>query len=599
MTKKNIVPIDYTSRDFNTIKRDLLTYVKRYYPDTYKDFNEASFGSMMLDTVSYVGDMLSFYLDYNANESFIETALEYDNIVRIAKQMGYKYEEVIQSFGYVDLMVSVPSKALDNEPDLNYVPKMLKGSVFSTMAGNMFTLTEDVDFLNQNTDVIGSILSADGTRSDYFILKAKGRVVSGRSNQTIIDVGAFQRFLRIEIPGDNIGEIIDVFDSEGNHYQEVDYLSQNVVFKPVKNTGSHRASVPHLLKPYPVPRRYIVERERERSFLVFGYGSEADIKKNNIVDPSSVALKMHGKNYVSNDVFDPSKLTSTEKFGVTPVNTSLTVTYRINTFENVNAASKTMRKVIDAKLYFSNESQLDSTILEYINSSVTVDNEEPINGYTAALNTEEIKRKAYDTYALQGRAVTKQDYITATYAMPSKFGSIKRCSVHRDVDDLKRNINLYVISEDSSYKLQKTNSAIKENLKNWLNNVRMISDTLDILDAFVVNIGIDFDIMVEDQSNKYDIIVMCKEKLEEDLLSNNAEIGESFYITDVFKALKDVPGVLDVVDVRLVNKRGSSYSTFEYDISSNMSLDGRSLQIPHNSIWEVKYPNSDIRGKVS
>ena len=189
MTKKNIVPVDYTSRDFPTIKRDLLTYVKRYYPDTYKDFNEASFGSMMLDTVSYVGDMLSFYLDYNANETFLETALEYDNIVKIAKQMGYRYEEIVQSFGYVDLMVSVPSKTLDNQPDLSYVPKMLKGSTFSSLGGNMFTLTEDVDFLNENTDVIGSVLSADGTRSDYFVLKTKGRVVSGRAYQTLIEVG--------------------------------------------------------------------------------------------------------------------------------------------------------------------------------------------------------------------------------------------------------------------------------------------------------------------------------------------------------------------------------------------------------------------------
>jgi hypothetical protein len=598
MAKKNIVPIDYTSRDFNTIKRDLLTYVKRYYPDTYKDFNEASFGSMMLDTVSYVGDMLSFYLDYSANESFLETALEYDNIVKIAKQMGYKYEEVIQSFGYVDLMVSVPSKALDNEPDLNYIPKILKGSTFSTLGGNTFTLTEDVDFLNENTDVIGSILSVDGTRSDFFTLQAKGQVISGQAFQTIISVGDFQRFLKLEIPGDNVGEIISCFDAEGNEFSEVDYLSQNVIFRPIKNTSSNRNVVPHLLKPYPVPRRFIVERERERTFLIFGYGSEADIKKNNIVDPSSVALNMHGKNFVSNNVFDPSKLTSTEKFGVTPVNTTLTINYRVNDFENVNAASRTLRKVIDAKVYFSNQSQLDPEKVDYVRSSVAVDNEEPINGYTSALNTEEIKRKAYDTYALQGRAVTKQDYISAAYAMPSKFGSIKRCSVQRDVDDLKRNINLYIISEDSSGKLQKTNSAIKENLKNWLNNVRMISDTIDILDAFVVNVGIDFDIMVEDESNKYDVLVMCKEKIQEDMLSNYSEIGESLYITDVFKSLKDVPGVLDVIDVRIVNKRGAAYSTFEYDVASNMSLDGRSLEIPYNTVWEVKYPNSDIRGTV-
>ncbi len=598
MVEKKIIPIDYTSRDFNSIKRDLLTYVKRYYPDNYKDYSQASFGSMVLDSVAYVGDMLSFYVDYNANESFIGSALEYDNIVNIARQMGFKYEETIQSYGYIELMVSIPSKTSENAPDLTYIPKLLKGSIFSTTGGTTFTLTQDVDFLDENTDIIGSTLSADGTRAEFYTLKVKGHVVSGQIYTSVVPVGSFRRFLSVEIPGQNIGEIVSVVDSEGHEYQEVDYLSQNTVFKPIKNTGKYKKSVPHILKSFPVPRRFIVERSKGRAQIIFGYGSENDIKKNNVSDPSDVAIKMHGKNHVASNVFDPSKLTSTEKFGVTPVDTNLTIKYRINNVENVNASSNSLTEVIDAKLYFSNERNLTVSKVEAVRQSVAVNNDEPINGFTTSLTTEEIKRKAFDTYAMQGRAVTKQDYVSAVYAMPAKFGSIKRCAIYRDTDDLRRNINLYVISESADLSLERTNSAIKENLRNWLNNVRMITDTIDILDTTIINLGIDYDILVEDETSKYDTLVKCQQKIQEDLLQIYPEIGEPFYLTEVLKSLKDVPGVLDVVDVRLINKTGLNYSEFNYNIEKNMSLDGRKLEIPINCIWEVKFPNSDVRGTL-
>ena len=598
MVEKKIVPIDYTSRDFNSIKTDLLTYVKRYYPETFKDYSQASFGSMVLDTVAYVGDMLSFYVDYNANESFIGSALEYENIINIARQMGFKYEEIVQSHGLVELMVSIPSKTSENAPDLKYIPKLLKGSVFSTTGGVTFTLTEDIDFLDENTDVIGSTLSQDGTRAEFYTLKVKGKVISGQVFTSVVPIGDFERFRSVEIPGQNVGEIVSITDSEGNLYQEVDYLSQNTIFKPVKNTGKYKKSVPHLLKSFPVPRRFITERSRGKTTIIFGYGSESDIKKNHVAEPSDVAVKLHGKNYVASNVFDPSKLTSTEKFGVAPVNTNLTIKYRINNIQNVNASSNTLTQVVDAKLYFSNERELITSKVNAVTDSISINNEEPINGYTTSLTTEEIKRKAYDTYAMQGRAVTKQDYVSAVYAMPGKFGSIKRCAIYRDQDDLRRNINLYVISESSQFSLERTNTAIKQNLRNWLNNVRMITDTIDILDATIINLGIDYDILVENESTKYDTLVKCHEKIKEDLLQIHPEIGEPFYLTEVFKSLKDVPGVLDVIDVRILNKTGLNYSEFSYNIDNNMSLDGRKLEIPPNCIWEIKYPNSDVRGTL-
>ena len=594
---KKVISVDYTSRDFNSIKRDLITYARRYYPDTYQDFNEASFGSLMMDTVAYVGDMLSFYLDYNANESFLETALEHDNVVNLAKDLGFNWSEILQSFSYATFTMLIPSKALDNEPDLRYAGKLNPGTVCVTQGGNAFTLLEAVDFLNENTDVVGAVLSADQTRVEWYSLQAKGLMCSGRTYVSEVEMGEnFTRFSKVEIPGDNIGDIVSIVTSEGHPFQEVDYLSQNTIFKAVKNTGKYSSSVPHLLKSVACPRRFVVERERGKCYAVFGYGSEDDVKKGNIAEPSEVAINLHGKPFESGVTFDPSKLTSTEKFGIAPVNTTLTVTYRVNSFKNVNAAVGTLNKVLDAKTYFVDEASLDPQKIIYIKENLSVVNEEPINGYTRTLTTEEIKRKARDMYAMQGRAVTKQDYVTAAYAMPSKFGSIKRVSVQRDTDDLRRNINMYVISESASGTLEKTNLAIKENLRTWLNKVRMISDTVDILDATIINLGIEFEVLFEEEKNRFDVMSLAVSEVQEALTKVYPEIGEPFYITDVFKALKDVPGILDVSDIRIYNKSKGNYSDFEYSIEDSISLDGRRIEIPGHCIWEIKNPDADIRG---
>ena len=428
---KKIIPVDYTSRDFERIKTDLLNYTKRYYPDTYKDFNEASFGSLMTDLVAYVGDNLSFYLDYNANESFINTSLEYDNVIMHAKQLGYRHSPIRSSVGEVDVYVPVPADAVNVGPDLDYLPKMRKGSIFSTPGGNAFTLNKDIEFFSNDVEVVGSEVSTDGSKTTYYIIKAKGQVVSGETKQTVVKVEDFKRFRRIQVPGNNVAEILSVVDSNGNEYYEVDFLSQNIVYRPVINlaTGSIDDSAPSIMKAYPVPRRFIVERDGLETSIVFGFGSENEIKSNKVADPSEIALKVTGKNYVSDATFDPSKLLSTEKLGVAPVNTTLTITYRTNTVDNSNAAVGAVSVVDDAIIDFRNQQNLQSSKINFILNNIQVFNESPINGDITALTTEEIKKRAASQFATQGRAVTVQDYVSSVYAMPSQFGAVKRAAL--------------------------------------------------------------------------------------------------------------------------------------------------------------------------
>ena len=595
MTKK-ITPIDYTSRDFQSIRADLLSYVKRYYSDIYKDFNEASFGSLMVDTVAYVGDILSFYLDYNVNESFLDTALEYDNVVRHARQMGYKFSGTPLTHGQCTFYAMIPSEDNSTLPDRRYIPKLLKGTRVATDGGTSFTLNEDVNFLNPANEVVVARVDENGFPT-FYAIKSYGTVVSGEMVEHVTEVGAYERFLRIEVPGDNISEIVEVLDSEGNNYYQVDYLSQDTVYRSIKNTGNDKTTVANILKPFAVPRRFVVEKEKERIFLQFGYGSEDELLTNSVVDPSSITLKVHGKNYETKSSFDPAKLTKTDKFGVAPSNTTLYVRYRVNTNDNSNASTGAISKIAEPIISYENRAVLDAKKVAIIAQNLEVVNEEPIMGNITLPSTEELKRRAIDTFATQSRAVTKQDYVSIIYAMPAKYGAIKRCTAYRDDNDLKRNINIYTLSESSTGKLIRSNDTIKENLKVWLNSVKMIGDTIELLDARIINLGIEFEILAEEDANKYDLLVSSTQKIVDDVV-RIPEVGENFYISDIFKTLKDVEGILDVVNIRINVKSGGNYSDSSFVVREHLSPNGRQLMMPKNAIWEIKYPFNDITGTI-
>ena len=595
--RKKTTPVNYTGRDFDSIRKDLISYVKRYYPETYKDFNQLSFGSMMIDLVSYLGDNLSFYLDYSANESFLETSLEYDNVLMHARQLGYEYDPNRSSVGEVDIYMPVPADDNLVAPDLRYLPRLLRGTTFLSTAGVPFTLIENVKFNSNDTEVVGSEIAQDGTKTTYYVVKSKGKVISGQEKQIIIEVGDFQRFLKAEVPGQNITEIVSVVDTAGNEYFQVDHLSQDLIYRSVTRPDTGDANTPSLLKAFPTPRRFVVERESEKTFLVFGYGSENDISNNKVADPTDVALQMTGKNYVSRASFDPERLISSDKFGVSPVNTDLTVTYRYNTIDNVNTAAGTLTNVGSLQVSFDNEQDLENSKVEYIKSNIEIFNENPIVGDITIPTSEEIKRRAKAQYAMQGRAVTAQDYVTATYAMPSNFGSVKRATVVRDNDDFRRNLNLYIISENEDGKLTKSSNALKENLKTWLNSVKMISDSVDILDASILNIGIEFEVLGSPSTNKSLVYTQIRENLFEEFSQIAPDIGQPFYLTDIFKKLKQIDGVLDIIDVKIVNKVSANHSNFSYSIVDNLSQNGRILSVPQDSIWELKFI-TDIVGNI-
>jgi len=440
-------PISYTSRDFNSIKQDLINYAKVYYPNTYKDFNDASFGSMMIDMVSYVGDILSFYIDYQTNESLLATAIEEGNIVKIAKQLGYKFNSAPVSTGQAAFYVSVPALNNGSGPDTDIIPILKAGTIVASDSGATFTLTEDIDFANANTEIKVSTVDANGTPT-AFAFKAYGNIASGEDFQEQIDVGDFERFLKLRLAEDNISQILSIYDSDGNEYFEVDYLSQNTVFRSIRNIGEDAETVPYILRSMYVPRRFVVEHTVDgETYIQFGFGSETEIENKSFPDPTAASLQLNGRVFFSDSSFDPSQILKTEKMGIVPVNTTLTINYRKNTIDNVNAAVGAVSTVVNSKVEFRVSSIAAATALQQI-SAFEVSNEEPIVGSVALPTAEEIKFRAMDAYAAQNRAVTKQDYISLVYRMPASFGSVTRCNITQDTNSSKRNLNLFVVSEE-------------------------------------------------------------------------------------------------------------------------------------------------------
>ena len=596
---KKQVPIRYTARDFETIKKELVEYSKRYYPDTFSDFNKSSFGSLILDTVSYAGDVLSFYLDYQFNESMLNTAVEFDNIIKISKQLGYKYNPRSTASGFVTLFLSVPAESDSLGPNVDYLPILKQGTIFTSTGGQLFTLLQDVDFSNSSNEiVVANVDSTTGTPTSYAI-KAFGIVQSGYYDQKVIEVSDYKRFLKLDLQDSNVLEVISVTDSDGNEYYEVDNLSQDVVYRSINNNNAQVDGVTSILKPFPVPRRFVVDKNNTTTFLQFGYGSEDELTNSSVVDPSQNVLQMHGRNYFTEQSFDPTNLIKSDKFGVAPANTTLSIVYRKANVNFSNVAASTITGVRTSTFTFPNINGTTAQLRSFVKNSLEVINEEPLVGEVRMDQAEELRMNTLNYYAAQNRAVSLIDYQSVIYSMPSQFGKIKRCTIMQDTNSFKRNLNIYVISQTNSGVLTVANSIVKSNLKTWLASYKMINDTIDILDATIINFGIDFSIAVDPFYDRATVLSKALLAVQVEFGGTRYDIGESISVAEIYNTLNKLDGVIDVRNVTITQKFGPSYSNSIIDLNSMTTFDGNYINAPKNVIYELKFPSVDVKGTVS
>ena len=596
MPKNKNIAVKYTSRDFESIKEDLVQYAKRYYSDGYRDFSAASFGSLVLDTVAYTGDILSYYLDYHVNESFLDTSLEFDNIRKHARALGYKFSGAPSSFGTVSLFILCPANTDGTAPDTTYLPILKAGSSFSSADGGNFILSEDVDFSSESSDIVAARFNPTTGATTYFAVRNYGQIQSGVLNIARVDLSnsVFERFKKVRVGESNISEIISVYDSEGNRYYEVDNLSQEVIFVETTNQNAMVDGVRSILKPYATTRRFTLEQDDTGTYLQFGFGSE-NIDDGGITDPSRVALKMQGKDNITSKSFDPTRLISTNKLGISPSNTELSIVYRSNSPESTNVAANSINSVGTKTFIFDDITILTNSQREFVENSLEVNNDDPITSINIDISTEELKQRAKSYYAAQNRAVTKQDYESLIYNMPPQFGAVTRANIVNDPSSSNRKLSLYVISQNNNEILEKTNMVTKNNIKNWINQYKSLNDQIEIYDPKIINFRIEFTVMTDRRFSQDAVLRQCIDEVKK-LYSDKMYIGEPLYITRIYEILNRIDGVVDVRKVKVFNKTGGPYSNITLDMDKILSKDGTFYQTPQNSILELRFPDEDIKG---
>lgn len=591
--------VNYLSRDFQSIKNDLKEYAKRYYSNEFSDLSEASINSFMIDAVAYAGDILSYYTDYQANESFLATAVEEKNITKLAKSLGYKETPSTTTAGKVAFYMLVPSDGY-GKPDYSKIPIINKGTALKTSdSTRKYLINEDI-IIDENFIGTSYVVARtnDIGNPTYFAIKIYVPIISGELNNTDISVGQFKKFNRISLNDTNTVEIISVTDSDGNEYYEVSNLSQNIIYKSVLNKDSKESAVRYTLTTVSAQRRFVFEFDQSVPYLTFGakqYRPDEDLTINPITEPSKFVLNRYNNDYLQDSYFEPHKLLNGDSYGIGPENTTLRIVYRRNT-NQINTANTGEITVIDNLLY-TFLTNLPSETINTIIGSIQVLNDEPIVGENLSLTNNEKKDLAGMIYQAQNRAVTAKDYEALAYMMPPKYGSLKRVKVERDAKSLKNNINIYVICSDIAGALATPNIKIKENLKTWLADYKIITDTVDIIDAKIINLGIDYTILADPNYDKIEVYNQVQNQLI-NAFTVKPQIGESFKVLDVYREIQKIDGVLDVKDVKVRNITDTGYSSLTFNIKQNLSQDGNMVMIPKNAIYEIRYPSVDIVGKV-
>ena len=625
MNNNNAKDISYLGKDYNQFKGNLIEFAKQYFPDTYTDFNEASPGTLFLEMAAYVGDVLSFYSDNNLKESLLEQATERGNIYDLAKSLGYRANNVVAASTTLSVFQLVPATGTgDNvQPNYDYALSIKPGMRVKQSNGSAaFRTTDLIDFgFSSSFDTTEvTIYETDDTTNlpTYYLLKKQANAVSGEVKTQRFTFNSPIAYDKVVLTDSNIIDIISVTESDGDAWTEVTYLAQDTIFEEVPNLlendpdfVQYRSSSPSLLKLRKTSKRFI-SRFRSDNFLELQFG--AGVSDNNdeeiIPNPDNVGNGLAGFRKSIDVDIDPSNFLYTRAYGQAPSNTTLTVTYTVGNGIQDNVALGQLTELDFIEYDEDVNSSNNISILNFVKNSVAINNENPAIGGKTKDTLQDIKNNALGSFAAQNRLVTREDYIIRSYAMPGKFGSVAKAYIVPDdqiaqQDLIEKRItnplamNMYVLGFNSSKQLTSLNDAVKNNLKTYLNYYRMLTDAINIKDAFVINISLDFEISVLSNYNSNEVLLTCVNEVKNYFNTDKWQINQPLVKSEIQNLIGNVPGVQNVVNVFFKNKFDSNlgYSGNAYDLAS-ATRNGVIYPSLDPSIFEVKFPNQDIRGRV-
>ena len=611
--------ISYLGKDFGQFRKNLIDFTKQYFPDTYTDFNETSPGMLFIEMASYVGDVLSYYTDNNLKESFLNQSAEASNIYDIARMLGYNAKNVIPSMATLDVYQLVP--AIGTNPDFNYALSIQPGMRVKQKDGSAkFRTTEPVNFgmssSRNPTDV--TIYETDPVTKNpvYYLLKKQVKAVSGDVRVATFTFNNAISYDKIVLPDINVTDIISVTETDGDFWYEVPYLAQDTIFETIPNLeendpelAPYRSSSPSLLKLKKTAKRFITRlRSDKKMELQFGSGVSSNNDEEIIPNPDNVGNGLSGLQINVDVDIDPSNFLYTRTYGQAPANTTLTVTYTVGNGVSDNVPAGTLTE-IDYVSYLDNiNSKNLGSLVNFIKSSVSVDNSTPGSGGKTIDSLDDIKHNALANFATQNRLVTKEDYIIRCYSMPARFGSVAKAYIIPD-DQISQNtknkianplaMNLYVLGYNENKQLTQLNMAIKTNLQTYLGYYRMLTDAVNIKDAFIINIGVDFKITVLPNYNSNEVLLKCISDIKDYFNIDKWQINQPILKYDINNIIANVKGVQSVIGIAFNNlydtDKGYSGNIYNLKIADRKGVIYPSLD---PSIFEVKFPDYDITGQV-
>jgi hypothetical protein len=605
--------IKYINRDFSDFRARLIEYARTYFPQTYTDFSATSPGMMFMEQASYVGDVLSFYLDNQFQETFIQYAQQTNNVFELAYMFGYKPKTTGVAQTSVDFYQQLPSiddGAGNYVPDYSYAITIGENTTVNSQNNTSFLIQDKIDFSVSSsldpTEV--SIYQIAGNIPQYYLLKKTRNAISANVASSTFNFGAPQQYQTVNINADSIIKILDVTDSDGNKWYEVDHLGQEMVLDTIKNTNvndpNQNGDTPYLLRLKKVARRFATRFTSLSNLQIqFGAGNPSDVTEEITPNPDNVGIGLPFQQDKLTTAYSPVNFLYTGTYGISPSNTTLTVRYLTGGGVGSNIESNTLINLNTANSKFNNIN-LDATLANYIFNSLSTNNPDAASGGRGGDTLEEIKQNTLMLVASQKRSVTADDYLIRALSMPSDYGTVSKAFIQQpkltdnQVSTIET-LNLYALSLNSLGQLSNATETLKNNLRTYLSQYRMIGDNIEIRDAFIINIGVDFEIIVLPEYNNNEVILSCITSLQNYFNLNNWQINQPIFLRDLYILLDKIKGVQTVKSISVTNKAGttSGYSQYAYDITGATqnqviypSLDP--------SIFEVKYPSNDIKGKV-
>lgn len=597
--------IRYLNRDFESFKKDMIEHLRIYFPNTVQDFNESHVGMMLLELMAFVGDNLSFYLDRKFEETFTETAREAKNILKHAKQQGFKPFGKTAASGLVTGFLKIPAITVDGQvvPNTLYAGTVKKNGRLKSKSGQSYEIIADADFstvdINDPAFVrIGDVDAATNVPKNFVLRKDDIEVRAGETKTTTVTVTGYEAFKKITLADEDVLEIISVKDSEGNTWYEVDFLAQDTIFQSLANTGDDASEVPFVLKLRTVPYRFVTEYDIATNLtsIVFGSGDAQELDGELVPDLGDLALPLFGKDSFSGFFLDPQNFLKVRTLGLAPVNTTLTIQYRVGGGSDTNVGATELNTVVSTT-FDVGDSTLPSSTVNDVGNSFEVINFSPIQGGRDQLSNEEIKQLISAFFATQNRMVTTPDFVARSLSMPSKFGSVFRVSA--TPSPLNKNaVELYVLSKNSAGNVTAAPGDLKQNLKTYLGKYRMATDAIEILDGEIINIAVNFGILTDLGSTKAEVLVSCIEAMKEYFAIDSWQMNQPINKTDITRVLADIPGVLSIINLDFENRVGTvdgrRYSNTVHNIKANTK--NGIIYSRENAIFEVKFLGKDIAG---